>query len=226
MNIKFINIDRRDAYQAYEMIKKSLYSCKESSKPIIDAEFYHQTKMERVPHVLRNGLLSKRKIAELEGRKLTSQERSLYSDDGRVNGLDYISLSNMNLDFSQMDEKELCFNPFNTIEANIIISKDVNPSRSTHNYFNEYLVKERISPEKFNAIETRILDIMNFDFHDTDKNKLENRIELMIKYYNYLRNIAITLKENKLEIPLREVSDEVITLNPKKVIRMPHFELK
>ena len=39
MNIKFINIDRRDVYQAYEMIKKSLYSCKESSKPIIDAEF-------------------------------------------------------------------------------------------------------------------------------------------------------------------------------------------
>ncbi|MBQ9072196.1 MAG: hypothetical protein IJY25_03460 [Bacilli bacterium] len=226
MNIKFINVDRKDAYQAYELIKKSLYSCKETSTPIVDAEFYHQIKMQRVPQVLKNGLFSKRKIAELEGRELTPHERSLYSDDGRVNGLDYISLSNMNLDFSKMGEKELYFDPFNTIEANIIVSKDINISRSTHNYFNEYLVKDRISPKQFNAIDTRILKILDFDFHDTEKNKLENRIQLMLEYYNYLRNIAITLKENKLDIPLREVSDEVITLNPKKVIRMPHFQLK
>lgn len=226
MNIKFINVNKTNSNYIYELIKENIYKCSIVSKPVFDTKYHHQTPIKKVPDVLKNGLLSKRKSAELEGRKLTQKEILSYSDESRVNGLDYISLSSMDIDFSEMSEDDFCYNPFNVVGVDIVISKDVEVHRSTHNYFNEFLVRDKIPSEMFNAIDLRILKILDFDFHDVDKNKMDSRIELMVDYYNELRNIALSLKENKLSIPLREVSNDIITLNPQKVIAFPRIQLK
>lgn len=223
MDIKIINIDINEAYK---LIKKNICDCKDKTKLVTDTKFHHETNIKNVPDVLKNGLLSKRESVKLEGRELTEKEKFIYSDDYHVNGLDYISLSTVEDDFSQMYEWESLYDPFNTIDADIVISGDVQACRNTTNYYNEFLVNDKISTDLFTAIDLRILKILDFNFCNEDKNKLENRLKLMIEYYNYLRDIALALKQNNLDIPLREVSDEVITLDIDKVIKLPRLQLK
>lgn len=226
MNIKFIDVDKNHILSAYSLIKEGIYSCRDISKPIIDTKYHHHTSLDNVPLILKNGLLSKQKKAELEGRTLTSMEIYRCLDDYQVNGSDFISLSSMDVDFSKKHDNESLYDSYDTINADIIVSREIKTIRNTINYFNEYLASDQISPDLFNSIDVRILKILDYNFHDADKNKLENRIRLMIKQYNALRNIVIALKENNLDIPLREVSDEIITLDPEKVIRLPHLMLK
>lgn len=222
MNIKFIDVD---VSTAYEVIKENIYKCGTISKPVIDTKFHHETKIENVSKALKYGLLSKRRLAQLEGRNLTEKEIYLFSDESYVNGADNISLSSMELDFSENTKNQFCYNPYKPISADIIVSKEVKAIRNTQNYFNEFLVKNEISPNFFNAVDFRILSILDFDFYNEEQNLKENKIKLMLKYYSYLRTIALTLKETNLDIPLREVSDEVITLAPEKVMRLPYIYL-
>lgn len=223
MSVKIINIDIDGAYK---LVKENIYSCKGESKSVTDTKFHHETNIKNVPDVLKNGLLSKRESVKLEGRELTEKEKFIYSDDYHVNGLDYISLSTVEDDFSKMYEWESLYDPFNTIDADIIISKDVKACRNTTNYYNEFLVNDRISTDLFRSIDLRILNILNFNFCNSEKNKSESRIKLMIEYYNFLKYIALALKENNLDIPLREVSNEIITLDIDKVIKLPQLQLK
>ena len=221
MNIQIVNINK-----AYKLIKENIYSCKGETRLVTDTKFHHETNIKNVPDVLKNGLLSKRESVKLEGRELTDKEKFIYSDDYHVNGLDYISLSTVEDDFSKMYEWENLYDPFNTIDADIVISKDVKACRNTTNYYNEFLVNRKISTELFRSIDLRILKILDFNFGDEDKNKIENKIKLMIEYYNYLKYIALALKDNNLDVPLREVSEELITLDIDKIIQLPQLRLK
>lgn len=221
-----LRIVHTEMNKVYEIIKGNLLSCKTISKTVEDTKFHHQISMKKVPNVLKHGLLSKRRLANLEKRELTTAEFFRFSDEYHVNGIDDISLSSMDIDFSTMHKNEFYWDPFDTIEADIIISKDVKAYRNTVNYFNEFLVSDEIHTDKFNAIDVRVLKIYTHDFHNEFKNNQKNRTLKMLEYYNDLKNIAIALKQNNLDIPLREVSDEVINLDIEKVIKLPNMKVK
>lgn len=219
-SIKIISINDENIF---ELVKTNIYSCRTISRPVCDTKFHHQTKIENIPRVLRTGLLSKGKKLELEGRKLTEQEKYFFSDDCHVNGIDYISLSSNEVDFSQRCKDEFYFDPDTFEEADIVISKDVKAHRNSTNYFNEFLVRDIIPQELFNSIDIGILRA--FNQKDYVKNHIA-KIQDLVKHYNNLRKIALALKESNLDIPFREVSYEIITLDPDKVIELPQLVLK
>ena len=53
-----------------------------------------------------------------------------------------------------------------------------------------------------------------------------NRIQKLINNYNYLRSIAVSLLENKIDIPLRERSIEDFDLDIEKVKMLPELRVK
>lgn len=218
-NLETIYIKEKDAY---EFIKFLLHSCMTSSAIIQDAKFHHETRIEKIPSMINNGILSKDKLAKLDDKGLSHHEISIYSDDYHVNGLNYVSVSSMELDFSTMGKDEFYWDPFTSLQSGIVISKDIKACRVTKNYFNEFLVEGGIHPNSFKAIDTKVLKVYTYRFYD----EKENRIDRMLRYYHTLKYIAYVLKESRLDIPLREVSDEIITLNPQKVLKLPNLRLK
>lgn len=211
-----------DEDMLYEFIKLNLHSCRVSSRIIENSKYHHQTKIERIPNMLKNGILSKNKFSELEGRDLTDDEISIYSDDCHVNGTDYVSVSSMDLDFSTMGKDEYYWDPIDSLESGIVVSSDIRAFRVTKNYFNEFLVEGGIYPSSFSAIDTKVLKIYTNRFYRGEESKTDR----MLRHYHTLKDIALSLKEDNLDIPLREVSDEVITLDIDKVIKLPSLKLK
>jgi len=61
-----------------------------------------------------------------------------------------------------------------------------------------------------------LLEYVKKTFADPNISSDEKR-KRIIECYNYLRKIAIALKEAKLNIPLREMSNGNITLDKEKV---------
>ena len=211
-----------DEDMLYEFIKLNLHSCRVSSRIIENSKYHHQTKIERIPNMLKNGILSKNKFSELKGRDLTDDEISIYSDDCHVNGTDYVSVSSMDLDFSTMGKDEYYWDPIDSLESGIVVSSDIRAFRVTKNYFNEFLVEGGIYPSSFSAIDTKVLKIYTNRFYRGEESKTDR----MLRHYHTLKDIALSLKEDNLDIPLREVSDEVITLDIDKVIKLPSLKLK
>lgn len=221
MKIQTVNMD-----DAYKLIKENIYCCKQETKIVTDIKFHHQTRLEDLPNILKNGILSKNELVKLEGRELTPSERFLFSDDYHVNGFYGVSVSTDEVDLSKMGKNEFLYDYFDPENADIIISKNIKAARISTNYYNEFVVPNKISTDSFTAINLRILNIINKDFHYKENNNMENKIKKLIEKYNYLRCIALSLKDNNLDIPLREVSGELIDLDIDKIIELPQLKLK
>lgn len=211
--------------RVYSLVKENIYSCITSPVTVSDKKYHHRLPIKDVTSVLEYGLLSRRLKAELvEKRNLTQQEISIYSVAWHVNGVDSISLANIE-ELEILDDKEL--NPWDIYHSffpDIIVSDKVEATKDTTNYTNEYLVKNKIPVELLKSIDIRILKII--DFPTLSKRK---KIKLLLEYYEYLRTIAIFLVDNNLSIPLREISevstsdeyDKAITLDPHKIMKLP-----
>ena len=224
-----------DVNNVYSVVKENVYSCVDTPIRIDDIKFHHNLHIESIPNALKYGLLSnemKAKIIEI--RELTEQEIFMYSDDHYVNGKDNISLASTMEDSSKMSSHERLYNSYQTGLSSIIVSKNVKAGRNAKNYYNEFLVQDKIPVDLFNSIEIRLLKLFNSKYAFRNAKTEEEKAKEFIKTYEVLREIAIFLKENNLDIPLRESSnvmcnedsDNAITLNPEKVIEMPKLVLK
>jgi len=220
---------------AFNVIKENIYSCVVTPRKVKDTKFHHQINIEHVPNALEYGLLSMRNYVEkVENRKLTEREIFIFSDESHVNGLDNISISTMDMDFSKKYRNEGVWETYNTIYPDIIVSKKVKARKVTQNYFNEFLVENEIPIDLFNCIDVRIFRVMNHNSIRLKYKTKAERIKFMLEYYEGLRKIALVLKEKCLDIPLREVSEinklgednKALTLDIDKVIEMPKLILK
>lgn len=230
--LEMINANLNDTYK---LIRDNIYSCIVNDKNVHDVKFHHQLKWKRLLSALKYGLLSYSLYTkEVEGRELTKEEKYRYSDEYHVNGLDFISLSSMDIDFSKMNKHELLWDTYYGIYPDIIVSSKVNAYKVTRNYFNEFLVSDRIPINMFNSIDSKLLRIFNFDFKNKEKNSEEFKINLLIKYYNYLIEVAKYIEENNLDIVIRETSEvtnkdennKALVLDRKKVIQLQKIESK
>lgn len=93
--------------------------------------------------------------------------------------------------------------------------------RNSINYANEYLVYKRISPKKIESIDTRILALLNLSTMNE-----EEKINEIIKNFNYIRLISKEILKRNREILLREVSDDEINLDVEKLTKMPKLILE
>ncbi len=206
----------------YEFIKDSFYSCRVQSVEIKEAKYHHNTSYEKTPLVIKNGILSLKEIAILENRTLTQTELNRYNDDCHVNGSNQISLSSLDIDYSTVSKKEWLYDPYFPGDTDIRISSSVKAYRNSKNYANEYLVDNKVLNNDFRAIDIRILKLIK----ESIKKEKPNDLEEIINNYNNLKEIALELLKCNLDIPLREMSEENITLDLFEIIKLPKLILK
>ena len=152
------------------------------------------------------------------GRELTSEEKRHWYDDYHVNGIDQISLSSPDINMEDIRDDEWIYNSKQFYLVDILISSSVETIRNRTNYANEFLAQDEISNDKFKAIDTRLLS------HQYRLN--EANIQTLVDNYNYLREIAVALKNSNLDIPLRERGLEDFNLDVEKVKALPELRVK
>lgn len=204
-----------------DYILENLNDCRIKEGLVNNAKYHHTIGYNNVPKALKYGLLSHEERAKLNNRQLTREELNRYLDDGCVNGSDCVSISTPDIDLSQLYRDEFVYDFSVPYAVDIVISSDIIARRNTINYANEYLVNNKISPNDFRAVDIRILNYLKEAL-----NSELTPIEKVIENYNALSAIAQALITEKFNIPFREMSDENITLDPSKVIKLNQIALK
>lgn len=238
--IDVYNLDRNEIFN---LIKEAVNGCIAKDADDIDHDYNCNVKIQDVSSVLKLGFLPKSvRFKILENRELTEKEIALFTSDCCVNGLDGVSISSLDLDFSKMYKDECWYNPARGVLANIVISKDIRAGHVTDHYYNEFVVYGGINPKDFKAIDVRILRLLDYYTREND----EVAIGAMITQYNSLIDIATTIKELGISIPLRESSkweifevmdgkfmdrilesvDGIVDLDVDKVANLPKMNVK
>lgn len=221
-----LNIIEVEYDKAYKIVKEKIYSCKTKYIEVIDSHYHHETVFEKVPGILKYGILSIDEWAKVHKVTLTEEEIERYNGIHHVNGLYCVSLSSMNLDFSQLYRNEDYYDSFNFGQVDLVISKEVKAARNTINFFNEFLVSTKVPVDKINGIDLKVLESYKKEIYPKTEDTKFNRTKKLLKNYNYLKYISRTLINNSLDIPIREVSEEKITLDPQKIIKLPSIKLR
>ena len=201
-----------------EYIKDMLSSFKIKNIEVNNAKFHHNTSYKTTPSILKHGILSISEINKLGIRKYSESLLDKMSNtDSHINGIDAISLSVIGL--NDLDPKKMVYNPDDPSNVDLIISSDIKVRRSTYHYDNEFLCFDPISNELIKAIDVRLIKLI-------EKSKNVDSIKEIIEKYNLLKDIAMTLKDLKLDIPLRDMSHENLTMDIDKISKAPKLILK
>lgn len=201
-----------------EYIKDMLSSFKTKNIEVNNAKFHHNTSYKTTPLILKHGILSLKEINKL-GLKKYSRDflEKMSNTDSHINGIEGISLSIVGL--KDLDPKKFEYNPYNSSLVDLIISSDVKARRSTHNYDNEFICFDSIANDKIKAVDVRLINLI-------EQSKNIDSIKDIIEKYNLLRDIALTIKELNLDIPLRDMSRENLTMDIDKVSNAPKLIIK
>lgn len=205
-----------DEKYVLEYIRDMLASFKTISIQPKDIEYHHNCSYDNVPSILKHGILAIKLLNEKGIQKYSEELLDTLSNTYyHVNGIDSISLSKVGLTDLYPSEEE--YNPFAINYVDLTISGDINARRHTTNYGNEYICKEKIEIEKLRSIDIRLLKCLEPN---------QNTIDEIIKKYNSLINIAISLQKLNLEIPLRDMSKGNLTIDVDKAIKTPKILIK
>lgn len=189
-----------------------------------DAKFHHNTNYTSAVSILRNNILSLEELSKMKSKKFTEEFLKVMSDhESHANGSDGISLAIVGLKDINQDEIE--YDPFSLHHIDFLIDSDIKACRSSVNYGNEYISFEQIPTEKIKAVDIRIAKYIDTLLSKGEID--EESIRTLIQRYNCIRNIAISLKKEGLDIPLREMSyDNCSSLDIDMVASSPKLVLK
>lgn len=210
-----------DKKLALEYIRDTLRASKKKLEFVKHAKYHHNTRYRNAVSVCRNGILT---MLDLHKYKIVSFSpemlKKFEDDDFHVNGINAVSLSIYGMDDLHGDEEE--YNPFEPDKVDFLVSSEVMASRNSTNYGNEFLSMGSISIDKIKAIDIRLIDLMN----KIGENSYYTT-EGMVNKYNALRDIACTIKEYNLDIPLREMSyGEEYSIDIDTLARRPRLKIK
>ncbi len=214
-----IEVINYDFDKIYEFVRENIYSCRTAFTKVDNARFHHNIDYKHVCSAMEYGILSyinQKKM--IENRELTADEKYRFGDDYHVNGINYISLSTLDVNMNNIRDDEWLYDYKSSESVDILISSDVKTYKNTTNYFNEFLVEDIIPTKDFKAIDLRMLKYNN--------KKDDNEIKKLINKYNCLRDIANMLNQKNLGIPLRERSEVDFDLDIKKVKALPELRVK
>ena len=169
-----------------------------------DAKFHHNTSYPKAPSLIRNNILSLEEQTKRRLKNFTEEELKVYDDiESHANGSSGISLSVVGLDDISEDEFE--YDPYGENQVDFLIQSDIKAMRHSVHYGNEFITFDQIEAEKFKAIDIRIAKYMETLLKKGNEFD-SDAISTLVQRYNCLRNIALTLKQEGLDIPVREMS--------------------
>lgn len=206
-----------------EYVMDMLSDCKTGRKEEVkNAKFHHNTNYEKAANILRYGILPLRELNRLGLRHDSEEFLELMDDiESHINGIDGVSLFVTGLD--DTDPDKLIFNSKSNSHVDFLVTSDIIAGRCGSNYDDEYICRRPITPDLLRAMDIRLLSYAKEVIQHSNNNKNVNGL---IERYNYLKEIALTLKETGLGIPFREVSDDNSVLDADKVSTMPTLTLK
>lgn len=209
----------------FEYMKDNIYSLKRESLNVQNARYHHNTDYKDASNIVKHGILSIKELNQTGIKKFSEGVLNIADDiDSHVNGNDGISLSVVGLTDLYSNESE--YDPFNHISVDFLIDSNIKAYRSTTNYGNEYITKNKILPNNFRSIDVRLLKYIDC----LEKSSLisnKDEIEKLIDKYNNLNLIANAIKDAELDIPIREMStSENVTLDMDKLSKEPTLILK
>lgn len=184
---------------------------------IENARYHHNANYEKAPSILKNNILSIRRLYERGAINLSQQQLYLLDDIlSHANGTDGISLSVVGLKDLYKDEFE--YNPFNPKYMDYIISSDIKAQRYTTNYGNEYIAKNEISLSDIKSIDFRLIEyIKSISLRETDD------YNDIIKKYNTLLYVTKKLVREELPIVIREMSSTQKTFDIVNMSKNPYL---
>lgn len=209
-----------------EYIKEQLLSFKTEKKIIENAKFHHTTGYHNAVSIINNGILSLQHQKDLNINDHSKELLDIMNDThSHINGSDGISLSVVGLD--DLYEHEMEYNPFQEKFVDFMISNDIKAYRHTTHYGNEYISYDAILPDKFQAIDIRLLSYINTINNLKNKNPNHKEIIELMNKYNHLTEMALALQDNNISIPIREMSDNnMIELNKEQISESPKILIK
>ena len=189
-----------------------------------DAKYHHNTDYTSAVSILKNNILSLEDLSKIKAKRFSEEFLKVMSDhESHANGSDGISLAVVGL--KDINEDEIEYDPFSTHHIDFVIGSDIKACRSSVNYGNEYISFEQIPAEKIKAVDIRIAKYI--DMLLSKKEIDEESIKTLIQRYNCIRNIAISLRQEGLNIPLREMSyNNCSSLDIDMVASSPKLVLK
>lgn len=205
-----------------EYIYDSICKLKKDGEEVKHAKYHHNTAYKDAVSICKYGILTLIDL-NLKGiRKDTKEFLKIMGDiDSHVNGNNCVSLSVVGLTDIYPNEDE--YNPFSPNLVDFLVSNDIQASRSSTHYGNEFLSFGSIMRDKIKSVDIRLLYLLcqNKSYIN------DSSTQAIINKYNYLREIALELKRQQLELPLREMSESnIFEINIDKLVEQPKLLLK
>ena len=182
----------------------------------VNGRYHHNSSYSSANSIVKHGILSM--------KDLHNSGINIYSLDAlerasnhllHINGNDGISLAVVGLTDLYKDEDE--YDPYKLECVDFVVDDSIKACRSTLHYGNEFISYNSIPNDKINAVDIRLRKYLRLASNINDVNKA-------IRYYEDLREIASTLKECSLDIPLREMSSDNYVLDIDRVSNMPKIK--
>ena len=199
---KFISSNLLEQKYILEYIRNLLNDMQLGNVSVNNAKYHHNTAYKDAPSICENGILTMLDMKKLGIKDYSDEFLQRMSDiESHVNGNDSVSFAVVGLTDLYPNEDE--YNPFTPTQVDFLVTSDLQTSRSSIHYGNEFLSYKSIGIESLRAIDIRLLQLI--DSLSNKENDIET-IKRVINKYNYLKKIALTMKSTQLDIPLREMS--------------------
>lgn len=214
-----------DKEHVIDYISESMNSFIQDCVVVNDARYHHNSDYTSAVSILKNNILSLDEMNRQRVRKFSKDFLSIMDDrDSHVNGSDGISLAVVGL--TDLGEDELEYDPYSLHHIDFVIDSEIKACRSSVHYGNEYIASEMIPTDMIRAVDVRISKYMDM-LVSKGRNLDDESIYKLVQKYNCIRNIAMLMLEEELDIPLREMSYgncsaldiEMVASSPKLVLK-------
>ena len=197
-----------------EYIRDILHGYQVKYLDITSARYHHNSSYDQATSIIKNGILSLEDQVKLKIAKYSKEDlKKLDNIEYHVNGSDGISLAVVGL--KDLLPNEMEYDPYQIDLVDFLISSDTMAYRITTHYGNEFVTHESIiHPSKIRTVDIRLLKYID----SLEKKDLTKEELMTIKNkFNALREIAIEIKRNNLNIPIREMSYKEVVLDNEKL---------
>ena len=192
-----------------------------SGTDITDYRFHHSTNYNNAVNVCKYGIINIKEQNRLGLRNDSKEYLEMMDDEySHVNGIENVSLAVMGLTDLYKGEEE--YNSYNPYLVDFLLSKDIVARRKALHYGNEFLCNG-VSVDKIKSVDIRLLQFL----HKVELKTDDQELNKIINNFNSLIDIANEMYIQKLEIPLREMSESnIYDLDVDRLLEQPKLNIK